>query len=287
MSVFLLPTSEIDWNEQEIGNFVDAVSAAMRTVCTAQKISPDNTTFHNARYFLYKVAASPYPSQVLEAVLSDPRVEALKSRMFEVCARAGEVEEQMIAAGFLSEDSTSLVELCSRYYGDVYQKFLDAELSFLSERGVPLVEGEKIGFIGSGAMPIPAYLLASQQPVSVCCIERHATCCQLSHQLAKRVGIVNKVTVVQADARDADYTGMTKVFFSNWISGRPEIIARIASFPDVEILILRDATPDSLSSLINSEVETEALSAQNFSCLGFTDNGPGYSLRSVIYTRDK
>ena len=81
---------------------------------------------------------------------------------------------------------------------DEYRALCRSELALLGER-----QAERFAFLGSGALPLTAILLAQDSPgVCVTCVDSDGEACELAARLVALLGLKGRVTVTEGDARD-------------------------------------------------------------------------------------
>lgn len=152
-----------------------------------------------------------------------------------LCAAAECEMEKWWCRKILASNCPGAQALAAFWYLDEYEALCRSELA-LVEGG----EGERFAFLGGGALPVTALLLALRCPdASVACVDCDAEACDLAAQLVRLLGLGDRVRV--EDARAEDYAarpGETVICAS--LLRAPSLFERLAG-QGAERLIVRDA----------------------------------------------
>jgi cysteine synthase B len=170
--------------------------------------------------------------------------------------------------------------LYDRYYGGVYQALMDDEMAWFARQpeGAP----RHIAYIGGGAMPVPAMLMAKKMGVRVTIVDPHTESCMLAMSLLQRLGLSHLVSVMNCGGDQADLSGVTAVWIANWIDDKMPIFRNIHDFPNVKYVVARSAPKNTLSFVINDELDC-GLCGKDFELLHTTDKRADLSLVSMIF----
>jgi hypothetical protein len=139
------------------------IEAAERVIA-AGSLGPEDSEFHRARYDLYAIAGADLSSKAVHALAADPGIRALSREIFPICCLAGIREECQIAAQLLREPSLTFGKIYRTYHGHIYESLMGDELAWLEQAGnlSSQAHGPLVAYIGGGALPIPAMLLAQR-----------------------------------------------------------------------------------------------------------------------------
>lgn len=270
--------------ETDIGAVRQSILDAANDIVQSVDLTPANRIFHDARYSLYSIAASEPSSDVLQGILQDPDVRDAARKIFPIACRAGILEECTTARALLARDTLDFDDIYAAYYGDVYQTLMNDELAFLDTLPAPDTARPLSAFyVGGGAMPVPAMLMVLRLGYDVTVIDPHAESCDLARALAKRLGIADKLRVIQQPGERADYTGCDYVWIANWLQNKEAIFARIHQYANVSHVIARSAPDNSFSFVINDRIDEKALCAQGYAVAFRSEKRANLSLVSVIF----
>jgi cysteine synthase len=261
----------------------EEILSAGRVIITSRDRSPSNRAFHDARYKLYELAAANADDGLIRALQSDPEIKGITSAVFPVSCEAGIFEECEIAGKLLAEDNLTFGKIYRSYYGEIYESLMLDELAWLGRDGGVDMPSQRVAYIGGGAMPIPAMLLAQRMGCKVTIIDPHEESCRLAEGLVRRTGLSHLVDVRRGGGETADYSGFTLVWMANWIVGKEAIFCRIHEFPDVRYICARSAASGSLSFIINDEVDVLTCPHTDFEVRHVTARRACVSLVSVIF----
>ncbi|MBU0858405.1 MAG: pyridoxal-phosphate dependent enzyme, partial [Alphaproteobacteria bacterium] len=255
---------------------------AGRIIISSTDRTPENRAFHDARYRLYELAAANADADLIRILHDDPEVRVITGELFPVSCEAGIFEECAIAAQLLAEDNLTFGKIYRSYYGEVYETLMLDELAWLTETGGIDIAAQRVAYIGGGAMPIPAMLLAQRMGCKVTIIDPHAESCRLATDLIRRTGLSHLVEVECSGGEVADYAAYTLVWMANWIPNKRPIFKTLHKFPNIRYVMVRSAAQDSLSFIINDEVGNVDLGNDDFGFVHETVKRACVSLVSVI-----
>ena len=261
----------------------EEILAAGRVIISSTDRGPDNRAFHDARYKLYELAAANADESLIRVLQADPEITGMTSAVFPVSCEAGIFEECAIASKLLSEDNLTFGKIYRSYYGEVYESLMLDELAWLNGSGGVDMSSQRVAYIGGGAMPIPAMLLAQRMGCKVTIIDPHAESCRLAEGLIQRTGLSHLVDVRNCGGEVADYGDFTLVWMANWIVEKEAIFCRIHEFPNVQYIAARSAARDSLSFIINHEVDVLSCAHTDFQVQHVTERRACVSLVSVLF----
>jgi cysteine synthase len=257
----------------------DRILSAAETIANSTDLSPANTAFHDARYSLYEIAARDDVDTVKAS--SDEGIRAAACRIFPVSCKAGILEECAKAKELLARKNLTFGDVYLSYYGDVYQALMQDELDYLS-KNINLNVHKSVYYIGGGAMPVPALLLA-RLGFKVTIVDPHAESCDLAFALAERVGLSDNINIVQTGGETASYAEADLVWIANWILHKEPIFHRIRQFNNVQYVIARSAAENSLSFIINDQIDDCAVCKSGYALAFKTQKRKDLSLVSLLF----
>lgn len=255
-----------------------------RIMLTASNQTAANDDFHKARYRLYDIATREVTEDVYQTLFEDPEIQAIVNQVFPVSCEAGIEEECKIAEELLKNPNLTFGHIYRNYYGDIYKVLMEDEMRFLEKMPEIDMQFEKVAYIGGGAMPIPAILLAQHTGCHVTIIDPHPRSCDLARQLIKRISMDHLVEVVQAFGETYDYSAETLIFTANWIPSKHDIFAHLNQFSNIKYCIFRTAAEQSLSFIINDKVSLCDICDFGFNLEHQTTKRPDVSLESLIFS---
>ena len=125
--------------------------------------------------------------------------------------------------------------LAAFWYLDEYRDLCRSELALLGGRRT-----ERFAFLGSGALPLTAILLAQSAPdICIGCVDRDEEACELAARLVALLGLGERVTVTAGDARDHRPASGETVICASLLDA-PGLYARLSD-AGAERLLVRDA----------------------------------------------
>ncbi len=236
---------------------------------------------YRARYSLYDIAAAKVDPELVRALSKDPEIRAIADAVFPLSCEAGVYEECDIARNLLKETDLTFDLVYDRYYGRVYEALMRDELSWFEQNGVNL-KGAHIAYIGGGAMPVPAFLMARILGARITIFDPDQTSCDLALALAERIGLKDQILAKTIGGEDAVYERIDVAWIANWITDKLPIFRRIHEFSNVRHVVARSAAAETLSFIINDELDCDRC-GQDFELLHTTPKHDDISLISLIF----
>jgi hypothetical protein len=114
----------------------------------------------------------------------------------DICARAESLMEFWWARRLLAEGELA-AGLPSFWYFDNYRALVDSEVALIR----PL-SPSRIVFLGSGAFPLTALLLAEGLPLPVACVDHDAAACAIARDLLDKAQLSERVSVHRMEAAE-------------------------------------------------------------------------------------
>lgn len=268
--------------ETDTARIREEILEAGRIIVGSADRSPENKVFHQARYRLYEIAAANADADLIRVLQADPEIRGITGEIFPVSCEAGIFEECAIAAQLLAEDNLTFGKIYRSYYGEIYETLMLDELAWLTGAGGIDIAAQRVAYIGGGAMPIPAMLLAQRMGCKVTIIDPHEESCRLARDLIRRSGLSHLVEVECAGGEGASYEAYTLVWMANWIPNKRPIFKQLHRYPNVRYVMVRAAAQDSLSFIINDELDNVDLGNDDFGFVHRTVKRACVSLVSVV-----
>ncbi len=242
---------------------------------------PANDGFHSARYELFSIAAADHDRAMIERLSADEELQDLARTVFEISCRAGVEEECAKARELLSRQELTFQQIYQGYFGAVYETLMRDEIAWYEHQSGKSLAGQDIAYIGGGAMPVPAMLMAKLLGCKVTVFDPDATSCELAGQLIARVGLGHLIDVVNKPAQEGDYRRYGLAWIANWIEHKRPIFARLHQYPNVRYVVARSAADNSLGFLINDPLDCRS-TCEGYRVRHRTERRKGLSLVSIV-----
>lgn len=266
----------------DLDSLRDDILSAAHTMLEAVQGGAANDDFHEARYRLYDIATRDIKPETFMSLVNDPEIQAVAKRIFPVSCQAGVVEECTIARELLLNPNLTFGHIYRNYYGEIYKVLMEDEMSFLQAQPCIDMQKERVAYIGGGALPIPAILLAQHTGCHVTIVDPHPESCELARDLIKRISMDHLIDVAQEFGETYDYSNDTLIFIANWIVSKNEILGRLSEYTNLKYCIFRTAAEQSLSFIINDLIELSDVYDLGFGLEHRTKKRPDVSLESLI-----
>jgi hypothetical protein len=195
-------------------------------------LSPHNTRVNGQLTELVRTLEQCQPAAVSNYLLSTPELAAEREKLPELCGTA-ECEMEKYWARRLITCST--FDVTKFWYYPEYQELCRAEKELFARRSFA-----NISFLGAGALPLTAFLLARSLPgARITCVDFDNEACDLAQQLARKAGVANDVEIRCMDALDYVPRDHELVICASLLHGRDEIYRRLKNWPGA--LLVRDS----------------------------------------------
>src|SRR5215468_8212696 len=118
-----------------------------------------------------------------------------------LCGRAECQMEKWWCRRLIASRNIAFNGLGEFWYFENYRSLVNAELALLGS-----AVGTRAIFLGSGALPLTAVLLARQLPgLSVQCVDSDPEACELSRALIRRLGMEDRTTIIEGRAEELQF----------------------------------------------------------------------------------
>jgi hypothetical protein len=217
---------------------VDAIAflkSTNRTLATQQDLSPNNPNVNTCLTRLVKVLREWQRDGFGYDLPDHPELAAIARDLPGLCADAEYEMEKWWCRKILASGCPGAQALAAFWYIDDYKALCQTELKLLGEESVG-----RFAFLGSGALPLTAILLAQSCP-SACikCVDRDQESCDLAEKLFTLFGLADRVTMNAMDAEDYRPDAEETVVCASLLRA-PHIFDRLRD-QNVRRLIVRDA----------------------------------------------
>ena len=211
------------------------LKATHRTLAEQEDLSPNNPEVNNCLGALVATLRS-WQAAGFGADLSDhPDLADVAALLPQLCAAAEAEMEKWWCRRILADPCPGAQALAAFWYLDEYRALCRSELALLGDR-----RAECFAFLGSGALPVTAILLAQTAPdICVECVDRDGEACELAARLIALLGLAGRVKVSEGDARDYRPSTEETLICASLLHA-PGLYARLAD-ANAERLLIRDA----------------------------------------------
>jgi hypothetical protein len=211
------------------------LKATHRTLAEQEDLSPNNPEVNNCLGKLVATLRS-WQAAGFGAELSDhPDLADVAAGLPSLCAAAEAAMEKWWCRKILANPCPGAQALAAFWYLEEYRALCQSELALLGDR-----RAERFAFLGSGALPLTAILLAQSGPgVCVECIDRDGEACELAARLVALLGLGDRVSVTEGDAREHRPSLGESLICASLLNA-PGLYARLSE-ARAERLLIRDA----------------------------------------------
>ncbi len=210
-----------------------AIRNSHHLLSTESDLSPQNGKITEALTHLVRTLTCCQCSAIGDCLLAEQRLQHEKEQLPDLCGKAECEMEKYWARKLLSSE-----KLCLRdfWYIAEYEALCKAEAELIGDRRY-----DTITFLGSGALPLTAIMLAEMFPQArVNCVDMDREACTLSYALIEKAGLGARVSVLEQDATRYMPTSNELVICAALLQGAEDVYEHILLQPDCD-LIVRDS----------------------------------------------
>lgn len=210
---------------------VDTIRRSYNLLSREQDISPANPRINTQLTELVRTLTRCQSADISGFLLQSPELERERAQLPKLCGAAECEMEKFWARQLIASDTCDISKF---WYYPEYQELCRAEESLLRRRF------ETISFLGAGALPITAFLLARDFPgTKVACVDFDAEACELAQQLSRKLGIANDIDIRCMDALEYAPKPDELVICASLLEGRHRIYRRLENHSCA--MIVRDS----------------------------------------------
>lgn len=210
-----------------------AIQNSHHLLSTESDLSPNNGKITEALTHLVRTLTCCQCSAMTECLLAAQHLQREKEQLPELCGKAECEMEKYWTRKLLSSE-----QLCLRdfWYISEYEALCKAEAELIGNKRY-----DRITFLGSGALPLTAIMLAEMFPQShVNCVDMDAEACTLSYALIEKAGLGARISVLQQDAATYMPQGNELVICAALLQNAEVVYEHILLHPECD-LIVRDS----------------------------------------------
>ncbi len=180
---------------EKASEFLHTVHDILRTQID---LSPENDSVNvNLSALVSRISEWTDYNQLTLADFSQDTNQLLKT-LPPLCAKAECQMEKWWANKIIRNEAS----LESFWYLKNYQFLMQQELELLQH-----LRPEHIVFLGGGALPLTAILMAYSNPdLKVTCIDKDSHACRLAEALVKKLGLTPRIKIIETDAESYNYS---------------------------------------------------------------------------------
>lgn len=250
----------------------DAIRQSYTVLREENNLSPGNARVTHSLTHLVRTLTRCHGSEVSKFLLHTPDLCAERHHLPMLCGQAECEMEKFWARKLISEPESKLEEF---WYFSEYCELTRAEIALFKSRRF-----DSISFLGAGALPVTAFLLARQfSDAKITCVDYDSEASELSRQLAHKLGFGKRMDIRCMDALQYVPAENELVICASLLQGRTEIYTRLSARNCA--LLVRDA--EGVYQFLYKPAE---LPQAGFSQIAKTDIDPRRINTTRYYERD-
>lgn len=200
---------------------VETIRRSYSLLSQEQDLSPANARVNAQLTDLVRTLTRCQTPEISDYLLTAPELATEREHLPRLCAEAECEMEKFWARHLIACD---VCDVSKFWYYPEYQELCRAEKAlFVESRSF-----ETISFLGSGALPLTAFLLAKHLPgAKVTCVDFDEEACDLALQLSRKIGIANDIDIRCMDALEYAPRDHELVICASLLQGREKIYRRL------------------------------------------------------------
>jgi hypothetical protein len=213
---------------------ISFINQVHETLSDQTDLSPNNPTVTQWAKRFVEFLGATYLEDWANHLPDSPELARATAHLPVLCGRAECQMEKWWCRRFLASHDTSFDRLAEFWYFENYRSLVNAELALLG----PAV-GTRAVFLGSGALPLTAVLLAKLLPgLRVQCVDSDPEACELSGALIRRLGIEDRTTIIEGRAQEVQFQSGDAVICASLLQA-PMLYDALAT-NGVKTVVIRD-----------------------------------------------
>jgi hypothetical protein len=213
---------------------IEFVKQVHETLSDQTDLSPNNPIVTDcARRFIEFLSAT-YREDWASRLPDAPELAKVTGRLPLLCGQAECQMEKWWCRRLIDYRDISFNGLAEFWYFENYRRLVTAELALLG----PAIASRAM-FLGSGALPLTAVLLARRLPgLRVQCVDNDPEAYELSRILVRRLGMQDRTTIIHGRAQDVEFQSNDVVICASLLEA-PGLYDALAK-NGVKTIIVRD-----------------------------------------------
>lgn len=197
-----------------------AIRESYALLSAEQNLSPQNERVNRSLTHLVRTLTRCQSPDVSGYLLQTPELSEEREKLPGLCGQAECEMEKFWARNLISRADCHLDEF---WYYPEYRELCRAEKELFENRSF-----STISFLGAGALPITAFLLAYSVPdAQIVCVDYDSEACDLARQLGQKLDLSDRVDVRCMDALQYDPRDNELVICASLLQGREQVYSRL------------------------------------------------------------
>lgn len=269
-------TAELARNAED---FSRDITRTARTLRAQSDLSPSNPVVNRTLSRFVRRMTAPCDAETLRAVRNDPRVMTCQDQLLRDLSRSECEMEKHWSRLFLQQALLTPASLKQFLYHDNYEELTDLELAHWARSNDRPGAGDHVVFVGSGALPLTAILLQIKTGARVTCVDCDPGAVDLSRRLIAKLGLADRLAVMQANGETADFTGATHVIVAALVPDHAAVVRQVLQRAALARIGVRSA--EGLRTMLYPPTDVKKLEQ-----LGMVATGRSETNRRVINTME-
>ncbi|WP_042159341.1 nicotianamine synthase family protein [Paenibacillus gorillae] len=270
---------------QRVDDFIAFIRQANELLQTESDLSPDNSFVKSIISHLSLQLRSSYLPEEVQAVLSSAYIQLNQQSLQEKLSEAEFLTEISDCLYFCKCEAPGLDSVTRLPNWNIYMALVSQELSILrqiiQQDRKSNIEQSPVIFVGSGPMPLSSIILHLLGNMKVVCLEIDAVAYEASCTLLEHLGLSSKVTVVQGNGSEFDYSSFNRIFVASLVRNKPEVLEQIRRTSSDPLVAVR--TAEGMRQIMYEAVDESQLDAMGWRVAGRTHPVENLVINSTLF----
>lgn len=264
-------STEMSKAEETAQAVVDEALKVHRTLQTEADLSPRNAVINQTLSNFYLTVIKSYSEEEESLILEHPVMQSILKDLLAKLAMSETAMEYFYAERLLKDASLRYHSLSQFIYWNNYERLIQLELSVLQRLLVTqsFSVGQSLAFVGSGALPLTAIIIAVQFHMPVTCIDCDAQACSVSSKLMERLSLGEACKVVNRSGQSHNYSSHPVVLIASLVPNKAEVVLRVTSTAQPGGLVLIRSV-DGVRRLLYEPLDEQQLLPLGLTCMDRT-----------------
>ena len=228
-------------NKNSVENIVASIINIYQILLKQKDLSPKNNVINDNLTTLVGLIFKEYKENNitnknrLNSILNDKRIQSIRSNLKKITSKAEGEMERFWCEKFLEKDFLTFNSLKEFWYYENYETLTNKEISLfqnLEKNNENLLksypkdkEKAEIIFIGSGGLPLTAFIIAKKCNVAIHLLDIDQDAVDKSQKLANKLDL--PIKAILGDATDFDYTKYKIAFVASLIPQKEQCFEKL------------------------------------------------------------
>jgi hypothetical protein len=268
---------------QLVEDFIAFIREANELLQKEIDLSPVNQLVTSTIGRLFLQLRSRYSPEEVHAVLSNEYIQLNRRKLQDKLSEAEFLVELSDSRQVCQYPNSVLDKVEQLPNWNTYVALVGEELSTLHRitEQARYTDNSPYVFVGSGPLPLSSILLHLLSDVKVICLEMNPVAYDASCSLLKRMGLEDKVMVVNMNGSDFDYGAYDRIFVASLVRNKQAVLEQISRTSKDPLVAVR--TAEGMRQIMYEAIDESQLNKQGWRIEGRTCPDEKLVINSTIF----